>query len=463
MRKNNIYAVILCLSILLGAAAPAHAAGTSERDLAVKYLTDRSIYQGDAHGNLNLDSSLTRAELAAILARVNGDEKTVKADIEEFTLNCYFSDVPEWAKPYVGYCARKCLMNGYSMSRFGPDDPVSPKMACTVMLRYLGFAETDWTYDTSIQKARTIGITPDQGLGGQTITRVDMAVVIYRAMTYDPKAVIGQTVADGSGLVSTVPLTTKVLDGSNMAREDFSQQANPAVFDDVYTRAAYNAIRQSIVDRDIILAQNNSDGFNIYYNYASTCATAETRSAMVNVLFGVGTYYRYSDNAEPYLSNYYTYPDYFIVTPSLPAVYTEANAATEELPRQISLFSCDADKVRWLNDYLCDRMIYESKSFANPNEVFTSNVPIKGQCSTFADIFKYLCDRADIPCYIISGENHVWNIVFADGAWLYVDVSVNVQIPSHSALLLSPTCWKEDGDPKGTAFAKEVLVPSSTR
>jgi hypothetical protein len=88
MRKNNILSVILCLAFLLGAAAPTHATGISERDIAVKYLTDRNIYQGNAGGNLNLDSGLTRAELAAILTRVNGDEETVKADMQGFSLDC---------------------------------------------------------------------------------------------------------------------------------------------------------------------------------------------------------------------------------------------------------------------------------------------------------------------------------------------------------------------------------------
>ena len=273
MRKNNILAAILCLAVLAGAAGPAHAAGVGERDIAVKYLTDRNIYQGDAGGNLNLDSGLTRAELAAVLTRVNGDEDTVKADIQGYSFDCYFTDVPEWAKPYVGYCTRAGLMNGYSIFRFGPNDLVNPKMACTVMLRYLGFAETDWSYDTSIQKARSIGIATDQGSDGQTITRGDMAVIVYRAMTYDPNAVVGQTVADGSGRVSSVPLTTKVLDGSDMSREDFSQRANPAIFDSIYTRAAYNTICQSILDRDIILTGNNDDGFNPCYNYASTWPT----------------------------------------------------------------------------------------------------------------------------------------------------------------------------------------------
>lgn len=55
---------------------------------------------------------------------------------------------------------------------------------------------------------------------------------------------------------------TERIDGTAYAREDFSQQANPAIFDDVYTREAYNAFRQTIVDRDEIVKGTNEDGYN---------------------------------------------------------------------------------------------------------------------------------------------------------------------------------------------------------
>ena len=37
----------------------------------------------------------------------------------------------------------------------------------------------------------------------------------------------------------------KVLDGNAYAKEDYSQNANQAIFNEVYTKDAYNAIRQS--------------------------------------------------------------------------------------------------------------------------------------------------------------------------------------------------------------------------
>ena len=60
-------------------------------------------------------------------------------ETEWYTRMCTtnFNDVPEWAQVAVGVCASMGTMAGYGDGLFGPSDPVSPQMACTVMLRYL--------------------------------------------------------------------------------------------------------------------------------------------------------------------------------------------------------------------------------------------------------------------------------------------------------------------------------------
>jgi uncharacterized protein YkwD len=48
----------------------------------------------------------------------------------------------------------------------------------------LGIAETDWNYDSSVTKARSLGIAPDGGTDGDTLFRGAMAVIIKRGMGY---------------------------------------------------------------------------------------------------------------------------------------------------------------------------------------------------------------------------------------------------------------------------------------
>lgn len=304
----------------------------------------------------------------------------------------------------------------------------------------------------------------------------DGAVYIDTASPYTGQAPSDQTSAsaptptaqakpDGSGTFSTTPFTAKALTGDDRAREDFSRQANPAIFTDTLTRAAYNAARQSIVDRDAILAGNNADGFNPCYAYAYTTATAETRSEMNHVLSAIGSYYWYTTTAEPYLQYYYNYPDYFIVKPEVSETTIAAEIYAAPILQQAAALASDAEKVRLFNDFLCDRMTFDRKASASMTDIFNEDRPVvKGKCTTFAYALQYLCDRAGIPCLNVSSHGHAWNMVYADGRWLHVDVSLNTQTRGRAALLLSPNSRGEvNAYPEITRFAQELLVPGSTK
>ncbi|MPM37225.1 hypothetical protein SDC9_83832 [bioreactor metagenome] len=180
-RKVLSTAALLLCGLFLLCGGTAYAAGT-ETQAAGEYLREKGVLQGDATGDLMLEKGLNRAELAAILTRLYGNQEHVAADQAYYTKQCTFTDVPEWARLSVGYCAAQGLMLGYGGNRFGSYDSVTPAAACTVTLRIMDGPETDWTYDTAIAAAKRAGITPDQGFGGEAVTRGEMAVLVYRAL-----------------------------------------------------------------------------------------------------------------------------------------------------------------------------------------------------------------------------------------------------------------------------------------
>ena len=96
---KRILSMGLCIIISLAMVLPAFASETpSEIESAGAYLRERGVYQGDGSGDLKLDKGLTRAEMAAILTRLHG-EGQVNPSL--YTWACYFTDVPDWARPYV--------------------------------------------------------------------------------------------------------------------------------------------------------------------------------------------------------------------------------------------------------------------------------------------------------------------------------------------------------------------------
>lgn len=214
---KKIISAMLAIVLMLSLTCPALAAAPqTEMEAAADYLREQGIMVGDGNGNMNFEGKLTRSHLATILTRLNGNPEHVQADQAYYTGQCTFLDVPEWARLYVGYCKVNGLMVGYDNGLFGGEDSVTPEAACTVILRYLEFPETDWNYSTACQKALDLGLTSEDVVSGAEITRGQLAIMIYRAL--------GNHVSEGTDAVGvqTGNLRTNA-DGSINLSSDGSQ------------------------------------------------------------------------------------------------------------------------------------------------------------------------------------------------------------------------------------------------
>ena len=186
MKQRNLASLLLAgamtAALLTG---PAQAAESpSPQEIAAAHLQADGLMNGDEHGDLHLDKGLTRAELACLISPIVLNPEHVAWERDYYAKLCTtnFSDVPEWAQVAVGVCASMGVVAGYGDGRFGSDDPVSPQMACTIMLRYL---ERDgWTYVTACGKAVELGLAQAETLEGETITRGDMALLLTGSLDY---------------------------------------------------------------------------------------------------------------------------------------------------------------------------------------------------------------------------------------------------------------------------------------
>lgn len=208
LTMKRILTLLLSAALTLSLAIPTLAVQT-EQETAAAWLKENGILTGDQNGDLHLDSGLTRAELAVILTRLSDETGDMDRNAAYYRTICPFTDVPEWAMPFAGYCAEKKLMAGYGNKRFGPNDPVTPAAACTVMLRYLDCPANQWTYATACDKVTELGLLPDCAVDGASITRGNIAVLIYRALN-GGKPGDGQAALQGVGdgyLTNSKPIT----------------------------------------------------------------------------------------------------------------------------------------------------------------------------------------------------------------------------------------------------------------
>lgn len=258
------------------------------------------------------------------------------------------------------------------------------------------------------------------------------------------------------------------IDGMAYSREDFSQQANPAIFNDVYTREAYNAFRQTIVDKDEIVKGTDESGYNPNYHYAHFIdkthtfdVQGKTISAMNSVASELFGYNNYSFGVEPFIKNRWEYPGYRICKVQIHSYFDPATNATKSFVAELEKLS-DREQVKRIADYISDRIVYKDENTGGVNEIFTSENPVNGVCATYVTPFIYLCTRVGIPCVGVRDDDHSWNEVYVDGKWYTADISY-YDVARTDEMLLRTTYQRTDPNKAKTDFAKELLVPGSTK
>ncbi len=129
--------VSICFAwLLLTCAAGAAHAGTidngypGDTEAQAQMLYDLGLFRGTENG-FELEKSMTRAQAAAMLTRFLGAEQEALTTEREHP----FTDVPEWADPYVGYLYENGLTKGVSATAYGAQENVTCGQYCTFLAR----------------------------------------------------------------------------------------------------------------------------------------------------------------------------------------------------------------------------------------------------------------------------------------------------------------------------------------
>ena len=132
----SVSAVALTLSTVAFAANYTDVAEDSAYYEAVESLSKLGIVTGYEDGSYKPEETVTRAEMAALIARIQGYDETAKN-----SANTIFTDVPSenWASGYVAQATNQGIINGYGDGTFGPDDPVLYEQAVKMIMATLGY------------------------------------------------------------------------------------------------------------------------------------------------------------------------------------------------------------------------------------------------------------------------------------------------------------------------------------
>ena len=110
--------VMLLGMMVVGTGASYADVDSADNVEAIEVMQAVGVMSGDDKGNFNPDQKVTRGEMAVVMANLLG------LDIAGFVgASIPFTDVPEWAVPYVAACYADGITAGISATEFGFDYP----------------------------------------------------------------------------------------------------------------------------------------------------------------------------------------------------------------------------------------------------------------------------------------------------------------------------------------------------
>ena len=180
----TLFALFAVLSLSTAALAADYTAEES-----ANALYELGLFQGTgetANGKpiYSLDAAPTRAQAVTMLVRLLGKETEAKAG----SWTTPFTDLADWAKPYVGYAYANGLTNGLSADRFGSSDKVTANQYLTFILRALGYSsESDFQWNKASSFSDSLGLTHGEYAAARSFTRGDTARISYAALAQTRK------------------------------------------------------------------------------------------------------------------------------------------------------------------------------------------------------------------------------------------------------------------------------------
>lgn len=182
MKRLTVLLMAVCLILSMSAAA---FAADADALAAADRLNALGLFNGmgtDANGKpiYALEQVPTREQAITMLVRILGKEAEALAGTWEIP----FTDVADWAKPYVGYAYNNKLTNGISATEFGGSSTVTATQYLTFVLRALGYdSSADFKWNAAWELSDKLGITSGEYNAETTeFLRGDVTIVSNSAL-----------------------------------------------------------------------------------------------------------------------------------------------------------------------------------------------------------------------------------------------------------------------------------------
>ena len=175
--------MVLGMVVMGGSAAGYQDVDDTYHKEAIEVLQAAGIMTGvDSAGNFNPNGTVTRNEMAVIMANLMAYNVATYKDTSPFT------DVPSWAEPYVAACWTNGITAGISATEYGGDQTVTTAQAALMIMKALGYFQyqsdfgSDWQLAT-VSQGNKIDLFEDVKSGvKESMTRNDVAQLVLNGL-----------------------------------------------------------------------------------------------------------------------------------------------------------------------------------------------------------------------------------------------------------------------------------------
>ncbi len=159
---------------------------SNDNQEAIEVLQAVGIMSGvDDAGNFDPDGSITRNEMAVVMAHL------LNLDYDYYRGVNTFSDVPDWAAPYVAACVAEGVTAGIGNGLYGGDQKITAAQAGLMVMKALGYFQnqedfgTDWQVAT-IRQASYINLFDNVNSDAESaLTRGQVAQLVLNGLKSD--------------------------------------------------------------------------------------------------------------------------------------------------------------------------------------------------------------------------------------------------------------------------------------
>ena len=169
--------------MVMGSSAASYADVTSEQNQeAIEVLKSVGIMTGDEKGNFNPEAKVTRNEMAVVMSNL------MAYNVKTYANTSPFTDVPDWAEPYVAACYTNGITSGYDKVTYGGSDNVTTAQAALMVMKALGYFQfqsdfgADWQLSTVAQGNKIDLFEDVDAPVKEAINRNELAQLVLNAL-----------------------------------------------------------------------------------------------------------------------------------------------------------------------------------------------------------------------------------------------------------------------------------------